>query len=105
MAEAPVPDRPNTQSNVCPWLKVPGHADVLIRTMEATWAAAAQSSASRLPELASPSSHRIPVCRGAAVHLPAGHPSNAACPRSARRPSDPPRTMTGKSMQDTGAWI
>ena len=35
MAEAPVPDRPNTQSNVCPWLKVPGHADVLIRTMEA----------------------------------------------------------------------
>jgi hypothetical protein len=35
MAEAPVPDRPNTQSNVSPWLKVPGHADVLIRTMEA----------------------------------------------------------------------
>ena len=33
MAEARVPDRPNTQSNVSPWLKVPGHADVLFRTM------------------------------------------------------------------------
>jgi hypothetical protein len=32
MAEAPVPDRPNTQSNVSPWLKVHGHADVLVRT-------------------------------------------------------------------------
>ena len=56
MAEAPVPDRPNTQSNGSPWLKVPGHADVLTRTMRggcATWAAA-QSSALRLSELASP---------------------------------------------------
>jgi hypothetical protein len=57
MAETPAPDRPSTQSNVSPWLKVPGHADVLTRTMRggcATWAAAAQSSALRLPELASP---------------------------------------------------
>jgi hypothetical protein len=56
MAEAPVPDRPNTQSNGSPWFKVPGHADVLTRTMRggcATWAAA-QSSALRLSELASP---------------------------------------------------
>jgi hypothetical protein len=30
MAEAPVPDRPNIQSNVSPLLKVPDHADVLI---------------------------------------------------------------------------
>jgi hypothetical protein len=55
MAEAPVPDRPNTQSNGSPWFKVPGHADVLTRTMRggcATWAAA-QSSALRLSELAS----------------------------------------------------
>jgi hypothetical protein len=32
MAEAPFPDRPNIQNNVSPWLKVPGHADVLIRS-------------------------------------------------------------------------
>ena len=41
MAGRPVPDRPTTQSNVAPWLKVPGHADVLFRSMRsgrATWA-------------------------------------------------------------------
>jgi hypothetical protein len=32
MAGAPVPDRPNIHSNASPWLKVPVHADVLIRT-------------------------------------------------------------------------
>src|SRR5207247_1346424 len=48
-------------------------------------AAAAQPSASPLPERASPYTHRIPACRAAAVPLPAGHPSNAACPRYGRR--------------------
>jgi len=39
MAEAPVPDRPNIQSNASPYLKVPGHADVLIATSRTRFAA------------------------------------------------------------------
>jgi hypothetical protein len=45
-----------------------------VRGGRVTLAAAAQSSASRLPEQASSSSHRIPACRDAAVHLLAGPP-------------------------------
>ena len=37
---------------------------------------AVRSSASPLPERASPSSHRIPACHAAAGHLLVSHPSN-----------------------------
>src|SRR3984893_15399774 len=60
---------------------------------------AVRSSASPLPERASPSSHRIPACHGAAAHRPARRPSNAACPRYVRPRFGRPRRMTATGMQ------
>ncbi len=70
-----------------------------------TSAAAPQSSASQLPGRARPSRHRILAYRGAAGHLPASRPSNAACRRYVRLRSDRPRTMTATAPQCRGKII
>src|ERR1700730_6900429 len=46
------------------------------QAVAASEAVVALSSASPLPERASPSSHRIPACHAAAGHLLVSHPSN-----------------------------
>jgi hypothetical protein len=61
-------------------------------TVDATSAAVAQSSASRLPGPVEPSMHRIPECQGAVVRLPAGPRANAAHLRM----------MTARGLPETG---